>query len=40
MKEPYTAGEASLAYLASQRGEIKNLMGRYVESLADLPVAA
>ena len=32
--------EEALAYFASQPGEIKNLMGLYVESLAALPVAA
>ena len=32
--------EEALAYFAGQQGEIKNLMGLYVESLAALPVAA
>lgn len=32
--------EEALAYFASQLGEIKNLMGLYVESLAALPAAA
>ena len=35
-----TAVDEALAYFASQLDEITNLMGRYVESLAVLPVAA